>query len=215
MANSEAAGGTQAEPQTVPQAGTPNTTAPVETPAPAAKDTPQAGDQEAVSLEELRKLRSEAAGLRRRLKEREDADKAAEDAALSEAEKLKRRVAELEEAQRISQEERRVLLTRSAVEREARKLQIVDEDAAFRLLEPDALEYGDDGQPTNVEKALKKLIERRPFLVSQAQPQAPLTPSTPVPVGATPRPSNGQGSAMQAELDRIRQQTAQRARTGN
>jgi septal ring factor EnvC (AmiA/AmiB activator) len=139
-----------------------------------------------------------------------------EESELSELERSKRRIEELEQQTQEREREVRDLRLRGAIEREARELRFADpQDAHDLLLARNSLEFDEEGTPTNLPKALKALAESKPYLVSQAQPPAPLTPSTPVPVGATPRPSNGQGSVMQAELDRIRQQTAQRARTGN
>src|SRR2546430_219131 len=58
---------------------------------------PQAGEgtNETISLEEAKKLRSEAASLRKRLKAFEDAEAKAKEAQLSEQQKLENRLAEL------------------------------------------------------------------------------------------------------------------------
>ncbi len=50
----------------------------------------------------------------------------------------------------------------------AQAMQIVDLDAAVRLMDRDALEIGEDGRPTNVEAVLKALIKAKPYLVKQA-----------------------------------------------
>lgn len=182
MANSETAAGTPAEPTDAPQAGTPDT--------PDAEAKPQAGE-DTLSLDEAKKLRSESASLRRRLKEFEDAKRQQDEASLSEADKLKKRVAELEESERTAQAEARTLRIRSAVEREAAKRHFADPADAYSLVDRDAIELDERGDPTNVGKLLEKLTASKPYLLVQA-PAANGTPPPPVPVGATPRPSNGQ-----------------------
>ncbi len=55
-------------------------------------------------------------------------------------------------------------ITRMEIERQARRLSIVDEDAAYRLLDAAKLEYDDDGKPANVEALLKDLARAKPYL---------------------------------------------------
>jgi hypothetical protein len=50
------------------------------------------------------------------------------------------------------------------VKLQASKLGIIDPDAASQLLNWDALEYDDDGMPTNVEDLLKDLLKRKSYL---------------------------------------------------
>jgi hypothetical protein len=194
VANSEAAAGTPAEPTNAPQAGTP------ETPEQEAK--PQAGE-DTLSLDDARKLRSEAASMRRRLREFEDAKRQQDEASLSEAEKLKKRVTELEESERTAQAAVRTLRIRSAVEREAAKRHFADPADAYSLVGLDAIELDDGGEPTNVGKLLDRLVASKPYLV-QAQPTANGTPP-PAPVTATPRPTNGrevtEAARRQDEID--------------
>ncbi len=52
------------------------------------------------------------------------------------------------------------------VERTARKLGVVDEDAAFRLLDTSKVEYDTSGRPTNVEALLGDLTKAKPYLVA-------------------------------------------------
>lgn len=80
------------------------------------------------------------------------------------------RVAELEAARAAWLAERRELRARQAVDRQARRLGVVDEDAAWRLLAPDALAYDAAGAPTNVEEALRALVAERPWLVRGGAP---------------------------------------------
>jgi hypothetical protein len=197
--------GAQEAPPAQPQEGRPAQPSAQE--ATSSDNAPEAKSSE-LTPETARKLQSENRAMRRRVEELENAAKEAENAKLDETERLRRKVAEQEQALTAAQAERRELVTRSAVERAARQLNIVDEDAAYRLLDADAITYGEDGQPTNVDAALKKLISQRPFLVSQ--PPTP-TPPAPVPVGATPRPSNGQ-QLSEAEQQRRHQAVYGRAK---
>lgn len=109
-----------------------------------------------------------------RFKDYEDLKKAAgrlkeiEDANLSEIEKAKKASADAEARAQAAEARAREITTRLEVERQARRLNIVDEDAAYRLLEAGAITYGDGGQPTNVEELLKELVKARPYLVVQA-----------------------------------------------
>lgn len=81
-----------------------------------------------------------------------------------------KRAAELKAAQdRAEAAEQRVraTATRAAVEREARKLEIIDEDVAYRLLDHDKIEYDADGVPMNLETMLKDLVKVKTFLVGK------------------------------------------------
>ncbi len=190
-------GGTPAEPNDQPQAGTPP---PTPSAVPVAS---QADTAESISLEEAKKLRSEANSLRRRLNELEAKQKQEDDAKLSEHERLQKKVASLEAERQQHQTERRELLTRSAIERQARVLNIVDEDAAYRLLDLGTLEFNDAGEPTNVEKALKKLIEAKPYLVAADQS----TPGSRTPTqGTRALPQTPRPAAPATPVDLIAQQ---------
>lgn len=53
------------------------------------------------------------------------------------------------------------------VERSARKLNVVDEDAALRLLDHSKIEFGEDGVPKNIDALLGQLVKDKPYLVAQ------------------------------------------------
>jgi len=142
-----------------PQAGT--------TTAPAANPDPQAGTEN-ISLDEAKKLRSEAQGLRKRLKELEDAKKATDDAQLSEVEKAKKGLTEAAAKAEAAEAALRTERIGREVERTAAKLHL-DPELAGRLVTADMLEFDDEGKPTNTEKVLKGLIAKWPHLVVQAQ----------------------------------------------
>ena len=54
------------------------------------------------------------------------------------------------------------------IERHARQLNIVDEEAAVRLLDHGQIEFDADGRPTNVKDLLDALVAAKPYLVGQA-----------------------------------------------
>lgn len=62
------------------------------------------------------------------------------------------------------------------VEREARKLNIVDEDAALRLLDSSKIAFDDAGKPTNVNALLEQLVKDKPYLVAPAGGGSPGNP---------------------------------------
>lgn len=153
------AGNASVAPQ--PQAG--NTTTP----------EPQAGEgQESISLEEAKKLRSEAANLRKRMKAYEDAEVAAQQAAMSDAQKASKRADDAEAKVKAYQTQ----LVTAQVKLAAQTKGIIDPDIAALAIQS-SLEYGDDGMPTNLEKALTDLIKNKPYLMAPSGQQAPTTPA--------------------------------------
>ena len=158
-----------------PQAG--NTTSP----------EPQAGDgQEPISLAEAKKLRSEAANLRERLKaadakakELDDLKAQLEAANLSDKEKLERKLAKLqsdhEQATRQLQE--RTIQYEVRLQAAQAGVNPKHLDKVTRLIDWAALEYDDDGQPTNVKALIDALLEDMPELK---------TPTAPAPTGGQP-----------------------------
>lgn len=133
----------------------------------------------------VEQLRRESAANRRKAAELESKVKEHETAQLSEAEKKDREIADLKAERDGLATERKTLLVRSEIERQARKLGVVDEDAAYRLLDLDALELDEDGKPKNVEALLKKLLEARPYLKGTTQETRAGVPVTPRANGQT------------------------------
>lgn len=84
---------------------------------------------------------------------------------LSESEKLQK--AAKDAADRATELENSLKQTRTqnAVERAARKLNIVDEEAAFALLDKSKIEYDAAGNPANVDNLLEALVKAKPWLV--------------------------------------------------
>lgn len=142
----------------------PTTPADVSPQAQAATTAAQAADVDAISLDEARKLRSESANLRKRLKELETAEEARTAATQSEQEKLSKQAVKL-------QAERDALITelqaeraRIAISRSAAKVGIDPELAESLALS--LLVFDDAGQPTNVEAVLKQLLAKWPHLAT-------------------------------------------------
>lgn len=131
----------------------------------------QTNDQESsVTLEELRKLRRENQGLRKRLHEAETAEQQRKEAEMTEVEKLKKQLSDYQQKETQWASEKRTLAVRQAVQNEAARLGIIDSDAAFRLLDVEVL--GDD--LSGVGTALQELLKAKPYLKG-APPMVNLT----------------------------------------
>lgn len=128
----------------------------------------QAAQTETFSLEDARKLRSENKSLRSRLHEFESKAQADADAKLSEQERLQKRLSELESdrTERETKAQERVL--RYEVRIHAKDLGIVDPSDALKLLDLSEVEYDDDGEPKNIDKLLRDLVRKKPYLAGSA-----------------------------------------------
>jgi len=116
----------------------------------------------------VKRLRAEAASYRTKLKELEQKVQEHETAKLSEAEKLQKRLAELEREQATYQRERQERTLKYETMLTASKLGIVDPEAAYKPLDLASIEFEEDGTPKNIERALRDLIAKRPYLASAA-----------------------------------------------
>lgn len=187
-----------------------------ENPQPQAGETtpePQAGEgttsTDSISLEEAKKLRSESANLRKRLKEAEalksqfeelkkfkeqiDAEK------LTESEKQTAARQKLEQQLSQAQSERENLVRQmqelkinQSVISQAAKLNVVDPEAAIKLLDWSEIDYDDNGNPTNIPDLLKALVKEKPYLVAQQQTRQASS-------GGATNPSRAQTSGLGAE----------------
>lgn len=111
-------------------------------------------------------LRQENAGHRTKLSDLEKKVKQYDDEKLSESEKLQKAAKDAEDrAASIEAQLRSERLTLS-IEREARKLNIVDPEMAALAIQS-KVEYDKDGKPTNVSTLLADLVKAKPFLVAQ------------------------------------------------
>lgn len=107
----------------------------------------------------------EAQRLRAELKAFQDAHRQAEEAKLSEAERMTKRQAELDRENADLKSQLQQHRVSSAVMAAATRLGFQDPADAMSLLGADDIELV-DGQPKGVDKALKALLERKPYLAS-------------------------------------------------
>ena len=148
-----------------------------------ADTSPQAGEshnQDTISLDEARKLRSEAANLRKRekevlaqLKAYQDKEQQTKDAELSELDLSKKQLAQLQEQHEQLAAELYEARVFQDVGRLASKFNFMissDTVARMLMLDEDKIEF-ENGKPTNIEKLLDALAKREPDLVRK--PQAP------------------------------------------
>lgn len=93
-----------------------------------------------------------------------------EEANKTELEKERDKAAKAEERALKVEAEAKEIRLRSAILAEAAKIdrKIVDTDAAIALLDRSTLELDDDGNPTNIAKAMDSLLEAKPFLVADS-----------------------------------------------
>jgi glycine/D-amino acid oxidase-like deaminating enzyme len=131
-----------------------------------AQASPQAGDDEVMTLAEARKLRAENASLRLRSKEAEAIEldvtarqKQLDDLLVRERDASKRAADMLALARQSA--------ARAAVVEAASKVGIRP-DLAAKLMASHAFEYDEHHQPRGVEKALREMVEAFPELVSGA-----------------------------------------------
>lgn len=89
---------------------------------------------------------------------------------------LRESVTDADERARAAEERARWLEVRLEAERCARRLGVVDEDAAFRLLDRDRIECDEAGRPVNVDRLMKELVEQRPWL---ARPESSVSVANP------------------------------------
>lgn len=111
----------------------------------------------------IRELRSENASRRKTAAELEAKVKEHESSRLSDQEKLQKSATEAAQKAQDAETRLKALSVQMAVERAARKLGIVDEDAAVKLLDPGTIEFDGD-TPKNIEALLGELVKVRPWL---------------------------------------------------
>lgn len=122
---------------------------------------------------ELRRARDDAAKFRQQLRESQKALKDAQDAlqakddvGKSEMQKAMDRVAEQEARLQVAESTSKTLRLQNEVMLAAQKQDIVDPDAAFRLLDKDSVDYDGD-RPMNISALLEDLVAERPYLKAQ------------------------------------------------
>ena len=133
------------------------------------------------SKEDVEEMFSTRVGREKKRLEKEYAKKYEEDkrkANLSENEKLKE---EKEEAikkanETLSQANKRLI--RSEVIKEAVSLNIVDSDAAYKLMDKDSIEVDESGKVTGVKESLDELIKNKTYLVKSSGEETSSTSTT-------------------------------------
>lgn len=144
------------------------------------QDTTQAAGSVAIEdlQRQLKETREEAARYRVKAKQFEDAQKEAERAKLDESERLK---LEAEDARKEAQEatdKAKTRLLKAAVISEAAKLGVVDPEAAFMLLDRAKVTFDEDGEPQNVEKLVKALVQEKQYLIGSGSSAANIARDT-------------------------------------
>ncbi len=108
---------------------------------------------------------------RKKLTTYEEAERKAQEAALSEVEKATKRASDAEH--RIQQYQQQ--LVSAQVKLAAQGKGIIDPDLAALAIH-NKLEYGEDGMPTNVSDVLDQLIKDKPYLLTPTKPAEPESP---------------------------------------
>jgi len=134
----------------------------------AATHDAQEADEERFDAAYVRRLRAEAAEYRRKLRELERELKQRDEEKMTETERMRLRLSELEK----ELTQRELLIREHTLRYEtmlrAREMGIVDPDAAYRLLDLAEVEYDESGRPANIERLLRELVRKRPFLVGNS-----------------------------------------------
>ena len=89
-----------------------------------------------------------------------------ERAQMTEADRIKADAAEKGEKLTTAEAQLRQERIERMVERSARKLNVVDEDAALRLLDHGKIEFDDAGAPKNIDALLSQLVKDKPYLIA-------------------------------------------------
>jgi multidrug efflux pump subunit AcrA (membrane-fusion protein) len=115
-------------------------------------------EREKATAAELKAARAEAAALKAKEQERADAER-------SELEKAQAKLAEREKAHDEAEAKLRRVLISQAIERAARKHNARNPEVVAKLIDQDALQFGEDGEPTNAEELVKALLKTEMYLV--------------------------------------------------
>jgi hypothetical protein len=179
-----------------PGVETTTTTPPAATSTPPAPETGPDGKpfDAARAMTTIEALRAEIKGLKGTQKERDDLAtrlREIEDKDKSEAERASGKAAEAEKKLSETESRLRNMAIRVAVAESATAAGIAPENvkAALRLLDADAIELDEDGEPKNVEAVLKGLVKEFPILAGEQANGATAkrgVPPTPKPSGQQP-----------------------------
>lgn len=112
----------------------------------------------------LSELERDNAKYRQEAREREDAQRQADEAKLSEAERQQKRFTEMATENDALKRELRDVKTRYSVIAAAQRLGFADPGDAFRLLDQSQLEFDEKGEPRHLDKLLGDLLRAKPYL---------------------------------------------------
>lgn len=120
--------------------------------------------QESISLDEAKKLRSEASSLRKRLKDAESKVQAAEEAGKSEEEKRTSAMKAAEERAQTAEQRLREATGRTAIYDAVKPggSSYSEDPEAVYALALNKIEFDDDGEPTNVDEIVAALKKSNP-----------------------------------------------------
>lgn len=127
----------------------------------------QADSTGTISLDEAKKLRAEAASLRKRLRDAESKVQAAEDKDKTELQRAQDAIKDWERKHSEAQQRAREKAGRALVFEAARTANAVSANAVYALVR-DGLDYGDDDEPTNVDKLIADAKKAEPSLFRAA-----------------------------------------------
>ena len=139
-----------------------------ETPAGAATATPEPEfdrDRAMATINNLRQFERQAKDQAKVIADMEARLKAIDDAKLSETEKANKLAQEASERATTLETQLRTERAQLAIEREARRLNIVDSETAALIISG-RLEFDADGKPSNVASLLEQLVKDKPFLLA-------------------------------------------------
>lgn len=107
---------------------------------------------------------------------------------------LEKQLADLQKEKETATRQTQELRVTNEVFKHGQRLNIIDLDAAQKLLDTSQIEYDDSGQPSNIEALLKTLVKERTWLVGKQQAQTS---------GGATNPSRSTSSSQQLSWEAI------------
>jgi hypothetical protein len=163
---------TDNNPQVPAPAAAPGTP-PAGDPPPAPTDPPPGQAPKVFDEAYVQTLRSESADYRTKLRAAEEKLTKLENAQLSETERAKKEATDAQTKAQQLEKDLKDSRVRAEIAVQAPGLKIVDADAAHKLLDGGAIQFDDQGKPTNVKTLLEVLVKDKPFLIQQAGTTTP------------------------------------------
>lgn len=119
-----------------------------------------------VLLAKVAELERDNRSYREKDRQREESQRQADEAKLSEAERQAKRFADMETENAALKAQLRDERIRARIQSAAARQGFADPGDAFRLLDQDRIEFDANGGPTNVDKLLEGLAKTKPYLLS-------------------------------------------------